>query len=88
MPFDPDMRDPLTKVGLESIDPDIHQAFELLDVPSAGIWVGKVDISHTGLPKIPSISDESVSRNFVYSAQKERLTARYRRSPFSRNTHS
>ena len=43
-----------TNSYLERIDSNIHQVLELLGVPLACVWVGKVDISHTGLPQVPS----------------------------------
>ena len=48
------MRFESTKSYLERIDANIHQVLELLGVPLACVWVGEVDIGHTGLPQVPS----------------------------------
>ncbi|MOA02546.1 hypothetical protein D3C78_1220020 [compost metagenome] len=46
-------RDAFTKVRLEAIDADIHQAFQLVGVPFAGVWICKIVNCQPRLPLIP-----------------------------------
>ncbi len=46
-------RNALAKVGLEAVNADIHQAFQLVGIPLAGFRVGKVVDRQPRLPFIP-----------------------------------
>ena len=45
--------DPLAEVRFEAVDTVVEQLFELFLIPLAGIGIGKVHKSQTGLPFVP-----------------------------------
>lgn len=46
-------RDTLAKIGLEAVHADIYRAFQLVGIPLAGLWIGKVINRQPRLPFIP-----------------------------------
>ena len=53
---DIEVRDPLSKVGLDSVDTGVHQSMDQADIPLASIRIGEIDNSHPRLPLVPTIS--------------------------------
>jgi len=54
---DIEMRDPLSKVGLASIDTGVHQSMDQANIPLASFRIGEIDNSHSRLPLVPTISN-------------------------------
>lgn len=52
--LDANVRDPLSKVGLDSVDTDVEQALDQARVPLVRLGIGKVDTSHACLPFVPT----------------------------------
>ena len=53
---DIEMRDPLSKVGLDGVDTGVHQSMNQADIPLASFGVSEIDDSHSRLPFVPTIS--------------------------------
>ena len=51
-----EVRNPLSKVGLDSIDTGVHQSMDQANIPLASFRIGEVYNSHSRLPFIPTIS--------------------------------
>jgi len=78
---DIEVRNPLSKVGLDSVDTGVHQSMDQADIPLAGFRVCEIDNSHSRLPFVPVISLLATPRSHTHHCQTLPL-GRLRKYPF------